>query len=649
MTASASPPTDPETRPSSAPPSARTSTRSTTRAAAARTRRFELPLPFICVVGLVGLIVGMVVLRNEWGPRPPSPEYADAPHLLPTLAGARPEGPWAAPAELGALLTALWDETEPDRVPEVLRRPVQPVYAALRADGTQLVEHWGTQGPTQLHALREALAVLRPHAHPSQDPPVLTLELAFSHPPRTQRLPDASRFFRSRATQGIVGFEFSWQGHVERHSPTSIVAANVSHDHLLGSFLSRQGIGPERLGEVGVRTFAAQQVLHVFGPEPRTFLMDRGNRLVTIDEVSEENVRQLADLARTWLFENLDERGRMTYLVRPSDPQVVRSNNMVRQWMATVAMGRAAHRDDDAEAWAQVARNIDYNLRAFYRERDGHGLILYGGKVKLGAVALAALALLEHPNRERWRAQEAALQRSMRYLWNDDGSFQGFYLPEGRNGQQNFYPGEALLYWAFLYRENRDPELLARIRKSFEYYREWHLTPENRNPAFVPWHTQAYTVVWDVTRDEEMQAFIFEMNDWLVDTMLEWNPRSALPDLQGRYYNARLPFGIPHASSTGVYLEGLIDAFRIARTAGDRERAERYRLAILRGLRSIMQLQFVDEVDMFYIPRDQRRRVLGGIRTDVHNNEIRCDNVQHNLMGILKILDTFAPEDYRHP
>src|SRR5690606_38306047 len=54
MTASASPPTDPETRPSSAPPSARTSTRSTTRAAAARTRRFELPLPFIYVVGLVG-------------------------------------------------------------------------------------------------------------------------------------------------------------------------------------------------------------------------------------------------------------------------------------------------------------------------------------------------------------------------------------------------------------------------------------------------------------------------------------------------------------------------------------------------------------------------------------------------------------------
>jgi hypothetical protein len=59
-----------------------------------------------------------------------------------------------------------------------------------------------------------------------------------------------------------------------------------------------------------------------------------------------------------------------------------------------------------------------------------------------------------------------------------------------------------------------------------------------------------------------------------------------------------------------------------------------------------MQLQFVDKVDMFYISPPMYRYVKGGIRTTVYNNEIRCDNVQHSLMAVLKILDTFEEDDF---
>ena len=71
-----------------------------------------------------------------------------------------------------------------------------------------------------------------------------------------------------------------------------------------------------------------------------------------------------------------------------------------------------------------------------------------------------------------------------------------------------------------------------------------------------------------------------------------------------------------------------------------------YRTTILRGLRSVMQLQFVDEVDMFYISKSKRNYVRGGIRTTVYDNQIRCDNVQHNLMAILKIIDIFEEDNY---
>jgi hypothetical protein len=94
-----------------------------------------------------------------------------------------------------------------------------------------------------------------------------------------------------------------------------------------------------------------------------------------------------------------------------------------------------------------------------------------------------------------------------------------------------------------------------------------------------------------------------------------------------------------------VYLEGLIDAFVLAREIGDKAHQEKYRKAIVLGLRSSMQLQFGDEVDLYYV-RD-KQRVLGGMRTEVYDNEIRVDNVQHVLMGVQKILQEFRPEDFR--
>jgi hypothetical protein len=192
-----------------------------------------------------------------------------------------------------------------------------------------------------------------------------------------------------------------------------------------------------------------------------------------------------------------------------------------------------------------------------------------------------------------------------------------------------------------LYVQNPDPVLLDRFMKSFEYWSKWHL--ENRRPAFVPWHTQAYFQVWQVTRDEKLRDFIFEMNDWLL-SMQQWED-VAYDDERGRFFDRKRPeFGPPHASSTGVYIEGLIDAWQLAVAVGDKTRAESYRRALARGLRDLMQLQFVDDDDLFYVTDPEMTR--GGVRTTVFRSEIRVDNVQHGLMGLLKILDLFGPDQY---
>ncbi len=198
------------------------------------------------------------------------------------------------------------------------------------------------------------------------------------------------------------------------------------------------------------------------------------------------------------------------------------------------------------------------------------------------------------------------------------------------------------MFWATRISTTPDPALLVRFHQSFAYYREWHL--ENRNPAFIPWHTQAYRIVWELTRESELAGVIFAMNDWLLGVQ-QWET-APHPDCQGRFYDPSRPFGPPHASSTAVYLEGLADALAIARALGEHDRADRYRLTILRGLRSLYQLTFKDEVDMFYISK--REAVRGGIQTSEYNNSIRIDNVQHALAAIDKILTVFSASEDVH-
>ena len=77
---------------------------------------------------------------------------------------------------------------------------------------------------------------------------------------------------------------------------------------------------------------------------------------------------------------------------------------------------------------------------------------------------------------------------------------------------------------------------------------------------------------------------------------------------------------------------------------GDAPRRETYRVSLVRGLRSMMQLQYVDDVDMFYVT--DPTKIVGGIRTTEYDNDIRCDNVQHPLMGIIKILRLFTEAEY---
>lgn len=513
-------------------------------------------------------------------------------------------------------------------VPQPLPPSQGPIYIMLRENGVARRAQWhsGRVWEELLpDVLAETFAAAKGHD-------IDGIELCLSYGYR-EADPVRDRGEFTNIHRGVRGLELSAPDRTERYSPTYMLATNRDFRKLI-----------ERFGDpkVTARVFEAHQ-LFVTRDEGvwKVHPMFRGNTVVTMRDVTEENVQRLARTMSDWLLRQVHENGRITYKYWPSSGEESNANNMIRQFMATVCLGRMAEFYEDPSIREAQNRNLAYNFGRFYRERNGLGYIEFDGKAKLGAAGLAALAVIEHPDPSPFAAQRDRLIALTRHLHHEDGSFRTFYIPPTRSDNQNFYPGEALLAWARLLETSEDRELLDAFMKSFAYYRQWHL--DNRNPAFVPWHTQAYYLVWKKTQHPELAAFIFEMNDWLLG-MQEWD-ESVYPDTQGRFYDAkRTHYGPPHASSTGVYLEGLIDAYALATALGETNRAGAYRRTICRGIRSLMQLQFADDVDMYYV--SQRRYVEGGLRTTVYDNEIRVDNVQHGLMGLLKILEIFEQDDY---
>ena len=518
-------------------------------------------------------------------------------------------------------------------LPELEKIPsIQSVYLAWYDSGRRIGHSWQS-GAGVAVAMEQAAAGSR-HGKEA-DHAELSLAYGFRPLDPAHLGDDLSPVHR-----GVRGVEIAHGGVVVRFAPSQMIADNLSFERALTRAAAQLGIdGDTLLVEARLATFDALQVVIDLRAEPIATQLFRGNHTLPDTAVTGTAVEQFATDMAGWMQRNLHENGRMTYLYYPTSDRESDSNNMIRQWMASLCLTRMGVASGDEQMLASARLNIRHNLDQFYSLESGLGIIEYRGKVKLGAVALAALAILEHPDRARFAAQFNALVAMTDHLWRENGSFQTFYRPAERSANpnlHNFYPGETLLLWATMLEREDDAAREARFMQSFRYYREWHLA--QRKPSFIPWHTQAYYLRWQKTGSEELRDWIFEMNDWLLT--MQTHSRLAYDDTRGRFYDPapeRAHFGPPHASSTGVYLEGLIDAYQLALAEADKQRARAYRESIRAGLRSAMQLQLRNDETLWFAPN--RERAVGGLRTTVYNNVIRVDNVQHTLMGVMKMLE----------
>lgn len=499
---------------------------------------------------------------------------------------------------------------------------LSPFEIVARQSGKRLFSHW-FEGASPYRAIETVLAEV---------PAASVLQLCVTGGMRALDLKNYASVLCNRS-RGRFAAQISFNAEILRVSPLETIATNRGLRVWFENFLRARNITDKQFFENGGRLSLLECRQFIIGRKSDVPVVEtyRANELVP----AETPVATLCDdviagIGR-WFMSNLGQDGSLPYKFWPSNGKFSQSDNPIRRFMATIALNRLADHAGSRAMKVGGRLNLEFNLNRFYRAREELGTIEWQGSIKLGAVALAGLAILESPFADQWRAELQALRMTVDRLWQPDGAFHTFLEPAGRNDNQNFYPGEALLFLASILKKEADPELMSRVLRSLWKYRQHFL--QNPNPAFVPWHTQTAAVLFNITGDPALRDYVYELTDWLLPHQ-QWGG-DLEPDLWGRFYSPRRPqYGPPHASSTGVYLEGIVDAWRLAQAAKDEGRAALYGQAFHRGVRSIAQLQFKNDIDTYYVAH--KDRVIGAVRTEVYENEIRVDNLQHALMALLK-------------
>ncbi|MCY4594826.1 MAG: hypothetical protein OXC19_08520 [Bryobacterales bacterium] len=450
---------------------------------------------------------------------------------------------------------------------------------------------------------------------------------------------DAKKFGGSfyNRVRGILGMEITFRGEIARIAPTQMLAANLSFRRAVERFLVQRSASLDDLvAEGGLRAFPARQFLLPASPDGTAVELFRGCQLVNPNSRGIRlRAAALASAIGTWMLRNLSTRGELPYKYWPSRGTVSPADNAIRQFLASLALARLGKIRRSAEICDAARRNLRFNLgRYFTNIGGGRGAIVERTGAKLGAAAVAALAIVENPSSGEFVEELEMLATGINSLTHDELGFRTFFFPEERDGENwNFYSGEALLFWAEAARRGFGfVPSMERCAAVFECCRARHY--KEPNPAFVPWHTQACASFFAQTGRRGFADFALEISDWLLP-MQQWD---GLPsDMRGRFYDPHRPeFGPPHAASTGAYMEGLAEAVALARALGDQARASAYELAIARGLRSLRQLQFRNDVDSCYISK--KNRVLGALRTEVYDNSLRVDSAAHALLAAIKVL-----------
>lgn len=350
----------------------------------------------------------------------------------------------------------------------------------------------------------------------------------------------------------------------------------------------------------------------------------RYNILVDVEDIDNNLLKERISLGQRWFLNSIDSKTNLLeYMYYPSKDSYSSDNNDVRQiaclWsMTELDLFFKTNLFDEV-----IENTLDYYL-SYKINGDNYSYLLIGDS-KLAYNAFMILVLVNVPDYENRDILLKELAEGILSLQNADGSYNTYFNSDINSGV-DFYPGEAMLSLMKLYEVTQEDKYIDSVKKAYPYYIDYWR--DNKNTAFVPWHSQVYWLLYQETGDLDLASFVFEMNDWLINNYQI--AENEYPDKIGGF-----PKTVPRYS-TSSYLEGINDAYSIAVSVNDEEHIQKYAESILLGTRFILQTQFTDE-NSFYL--ENPTKAIGGFKESLLSNDLRNDYTQHGVVALMKVYE----------
>ena len=406
----------------------------------------------------------------------------------------------------------------------------------------------------------------------------------------------------------------------------------------------------------------------------------RGMPEVAIDEVTDDNLRQMLIEGAEWWLRNQRPDGSFTYKYWPDQNRASEEYNEVRHILSVRDFVDAYRYHSDPRYLEGAKRSMDW-LMAYAIEPGGptqarlpqppEGTMLFryplvDGKKpanqKLGTVAVALLGWIDWAQATGSHAEDGSIRKMAQFtraMLDDKGRFEPYFVKDGhpyRGSRNDIVPGEAALALGRVADYFDDNDWIEFFPKFLDYYEPWFRAraakklPGGRWPAgtyesqtrldlvqFGPWAVMASRAYYQRTGDERAAKFGLEIADWMIDNYQWSSERAPFSDYTGGYF--KMTEELP-AMQTFCYSEGTAAAYAIARKFRP-ESKQKYARATRESLRFLRQMQY-DEVDTYFAARADL--IDGGVKYAMNEAKIRTDYVGHAMSTVSQFLDARAAD-----
>lgn len=329
--------------------------------------------------------------------------------------------------------------------------------------------------------------------------------------------------------------------------------------------------------------------------------------------ITESQIKQAIDLGAEWFLNNQNDS--FIYYQYNTEKKEHSSNNQrLREMGSLWSISQYAHFSDNKDYFQLAKKGFSFFEDEFIEDEKNNFLYINitPKKIKLGYSAFAILTLLDidHPKKDYYLEK---LAKSIIFQQNETGEFKTFFYIDRDTGV-DYYPGEALLAIMSLYEKTRDQKYLDVAKKAFPYYvNYWR---NNKNTAFIPWQSRANYKLYQAIKDELVADFIFEMNDYMLAKHM---PQQVCQNFQ-----------FDRGITTAVFMEGVIQAYKLALDVDNKEKKDCYENFIKESTEFILSLQ--EKSTNFGI------EAKGGFKSKT-SKTMRVDRNQHAIMALMEVYE----------